>query len=51
MEEGFEAEPHSHPTMYESYYVLEGRVVPPGAVHRQCVTRGPHRVFYWGIAV
>jgi quercetin dioxygenase-like cupin family protein len=69
MEEGFEAELHSHPTMYENYYVLEGRavyrvgeeefevepgdmiVVPPGAVHRQRVTAGPHRVFYWGIAV
>ena len=69
MEQGFTAEPHSHPTMYENYYVLEGRavyevggesfavepgdmiVVPPGAVHRQRVTEGPHRVFYWGIAV
>jgi cupin domain len=69
MEEGFEAEPHSHSTMYENYYVLEGRavyrvgdeefavepgdmlIVPPGAVHWQRVTEGPHRVFYWGIAV
>jgi mannose-6-phosphate isomerase-like protein (cupin superfamily) len=27
METGFEAELHSHPTMYENYYVLEGRAV------------------------
>jgi quercetin dioxygenase-like cupin family protein len=69
LEEGFEAELHAHPTMYENYYVLSGRaiyrvgdeeyevepgdmiVVPPGAVHRQRVTQGPHRIFYWGIAV
>jgi len=69
MEEDFEAELHSHPTMYENYYVLEGRavyrvgdeefevepgdmiVVPPGVIHRQRVIQGPHRVFYWGIAV
>jgi quercetin dioxygenase-like cupin family protein len=24
---GFEAELHTHPTMYENYYVLEGRAV------------------------
>ena len=69
MDEGFEAELHNHPTMYENYYVLEGRaiyrvgdeefavepgdmiIVPPGTPHRQRVTQGPHRVFYWGIAV
>ena len=26
-------------------------VVPPGAEHFQQVTKGPHRVFYWGISV
>lgn len=26
-------------------------VVPPGAEHFQKVTKGPHRIFYWGIAV
>ncbi len=26
-------------------------IVPPGAVHRQAVIEGPHRIFYWGIAV
>lgn len=25
-------------------------VVPPGTVHRQRVTEGPHAIFYWGIA-
>lgn len=68
LEEGFEAELHRHPTMFENYYVLSGRalyrvgdaeyeveagdmiVVPPGAVHRQKVLEGPHRIFYWGLA-
>jgi mannose-6-phosphate isomerase-like protein (cupin superfamily) len=26
-------------------------IVPPGAPHRQRVIEGPHRIFYWGIAV
>ena len=26
-------------------------VVPPGAEHFQRVTKGPHKIFYWGIAV
>jgi len=26
-------------------------VVPPGTRHYQTVTEGPHRIFYWGIAV
>ncbi len=26
-------------------------VVPPGAEHFQQVTKGPHKIFYWGIAV
>jgi quercetin dioxygenase-like cupin family protein len=69
MEQGHVAEPHQHPTMFEIYYVLEGRavyhvgedrhevepgdliVVPPATIHWQAVTEGPHRVFYWGIAV
>jgi quercetin dioxygenase-like cupin family protein len=60
---------HSHPTMYEMYFVLEGAatytvgekryevsagdfvVVPPGVVHQQEVTKAPHRIFYWGIAI
>ena len=25
-------------------------VVPPGAEHFQKVTKGPHQIFYWGIA-
>jgi quercetin dioxygenase-like cupin family protein len=63
-----ETELHTHPTMYEVYFVLEGRAVytigeeetevgpgdffyvPPGVAHRQRVTAGPHRIFYWGIA-
>lgn len=69
LETGFEAELHAHPTMYENYYVLEGRavyqvgeneyevgpgdmiIVPPATLHRQRVIAGPHRIFYWGIAV
>jgi mannose-6-phosphate isomerase-like protein (cupin superfamily) len=69
LETGFEAELHSHPTMYENYYVLSGRavyrvgeeeyeveagdmvVVPPATPHRQRVIEGPHRIFYWGLAV
>lgn len=68
LDEGFEAELHSHPTMYEIYFVLSGKaeyrlngvehavepgdflVVPPGTVHRQRVTEGPHSIFYWGMA-
>jgi quercetin dioxygenase-like cupin family protein len=63
-----ETDLHSHPTMYEIYFVLEGGatytigercyevsagdfiVVPPGVVHKQKVTKAPHRIFYWGIA-
>lgn len=26
-------------------------IVPPGAEHFQRVTKGPHKIFYWGIAV
>ena len=67
LETGQATELHSHPTMYEIYFVLEGEatyfiddreyevasgdllIVSPGALHRQTVTRGPHRIMYWGL--
>jgi quercetin dioxygenase-like cupin family protein len=69
LEPGVQIEPHTHPTMYEVYYMLSGRavyhvgdqaydvgpgdfvVVPPGTLHYQTVMEGPHRIFYWGLAV
>ncbi|MEK7203804.1 MAG: cupin domain-containing protein [Patescibacteria group bacterium] len=60
---------HSHPTMWELYYVLEGeakyfvgdeiyKVMPgdfvavaPNTPHYQEITKAPHRILYWGIAV
>jgi len=37
----------------QQHHVVPGDflVVPPGAEHFQQVTKGPHKIFYWGIAV